>query len=89
MMLTMQKGALKVAHTEDPEPKSKTDIVWTMNEHEYIVRNVPYTKSAAPGEDFFDVNIAITVTALRDLMHEGKIPSEVDFEEVADIEFDW
>ncbi|WP_143565329.1 MULTISPECIES: hypothetical protein [unclassified Sporosarcina] len=70
----------------EPTRLSK-NIIWHIEQTEYVVRNVPYVKHNADGEQFIDANVAITITALRDLMADNLIPNDVNFEDFAHIEF--
>ena len=64
---------------------SKTDLHWIIGNTSYVIRNVPYEQ--IHDEESFDMNTAIKITMLRDLMVEDKIPHDVDFESVVDFEF--
>ena len=65
----------------------KKDINWQTENRLYIVRNVPYLKADNDGEEMLDLDVSITLTALRDLMVENAIPQDVDYMDYADIEF--
>ena len=83
-MITKDREVRKV----NSEPTMLTkDIIWNINQNEYIVRNVPYQELDTDGEDFIDFNVSITITALRDLMVDEAIPKDVNYSDFADIEF--
>lgn len=65
----------------------KKDINWQTENRVYIVRNVPYLKADNDGEEMLDLDVSITLTALRDLMVENTIPQDIDYMDFADIEF--
>ena len=72
----------------DREPTVlKRDIHWEIEDSIYVVRNVPYLEADHDGEELLDVDVSITLTALRDLMVEEAIPLDVDFTDFADIQF--
>ncbi|WP_226682138.1 hypothetical protein [Sutcliffiella horikoshii] len=83
-MVTIDKEVLKVKL----EPKSlKKDIVWQVNQENYIIHNVPYTLNNSKTEEYLDINVTITVTALRDLMVSEQLPSEINFDDFSDVKF--
>lgn len=83
-MLIINREVLKV----DSEPAMlKKDIRWQIEDSVYVVRNVPYLKADYDGEELLDIDVSITLTALRDLMVEAMIPLDVDFTDFADIQF--
>lgn len=47
----------------------------------------PYLEIDTDGEEFIDVNVSITITALRDLMVDKSIPNDVNNSHFATIEF--
>lgn len=65
----------------------KKDIHWQIEDSLYVVRNVPYLQADYDDEEMLDVDVSITLTALRDLMVEESIPLDVDFTDFADIQF--
>ncbi|MBS4224168.1 hypothetical protein [Lederbergia citrea] len=65
----------------------KKDIIWNILEKKYIVRNVPYTVSDTEDEQFLDLDVSMRLTALRDLMFENEIPHDINYEDIAHIEF--
>lgn len=83
-MITVDKEVLKVK--SEPTVLTK-DIIWRIEQNEYIVRNVPYVELDADGAEFLDLDVSITVTALRDLMVGNAIPNDVRYEDFANIEF--
>lgn len=67
----------------------KKDIHWQIANTEYVVRNVPYLKDDSDEEEMLDLDVSITITTLRDLMVENAIPHDVDYEDFADIKFQY
>ncbi|MBS4178816.1 hypothetical protein [Lederbergia citrea] len=65
----------------------KKDITWNILDRKYIVRNVPYTVSDTEDEQFLDLDVSMRLTALRDLMFENEIPHDINYEDIAHIEF--
>jgi hypothetical protein len=65
----------------------KKDLHWSILGKKYVVRNVPYEIYDAESEEFLDLDVVIKLAMIRDLMYENKIPHDIDFEEVADLEF--
>lgn len=73
----------------DTEPSTfKKDIHWYIDETTYVFQNVPYLNADYDGEELLDLEVSITVTALRDLMLEDAIPHDIDYEDFADIEYE-
>ncbi|PLR83591.1 hypothetical protein CVD25_17205 [Bacillus canaveralius] len=84
-MITIDKEVVLKVRSEPT--MLKKDIIWRIDQTEYVVRNVPYVKLDADGEEFLDMDVSVTMTALRDLMVENEIPHDVDYEDFAHIEF--
>lgn len=63
------------------------DITWTIDGVKYTIRNVPYEKHDADGEEFIDLDVAIKLEIIRELMNEDKIPQDVDYSLAEGIEF--
>ncbi|MFD2639132.1 hypothetical protein [Piscibacillus salipiscarius] len=64
------------------------DVQWKINDSKYIIRNVPYLKADYDEEELFDLDVSLTITSLRDLMVENKIPNDVNYEDFADIKLE-
>ena len=64
----------------------KKDVRFTIKNVDYVIRNVPYEEYDCD-EALIDLNVAIKVTALRDLMYGNEIPKDVDFDTFSNIEF--
>lgn len=83
---------MRTLYREVPAVKSETnkptkDIVWSILDKEYAVRNVPYSRLAADGEEFLSLGVSIKLELIRELMLLDEIPNDVDFNDVADIKF--
>ena len=65
----------------------KKNIIWNIEQDEYIVRDVPCIKVDAEDEEFLDLDVSLTVAALRDLMVEELIPNDVNYDDFSHIEF--
>lgn len=63
----------------------KKDIRWKISGSVYVVRNVPYLKAEYDGEELMEMDVSITLTALRDLMVEEAIPHDINYDDFADI----
>ncbi|HBI05156.1 MAG TPA: hypothetical protein DDY49_14135 [Paenibacillaceae bacterium] len=63
------------------------DVTWSISGIEYIVRNVPYSMLSAIDSEFLDLDVSIRLTAIRDLMVENEIPHDINYEDLAHIEF--
>lgn len=61
-------------------------VVWTIDGKQYIVEKVPYSELNAEENEYFDVDVAIRLTMLRELMFMRDIPSKVDYSIVANFE---
>lgn len=57
-----------------------------MLDSQYIVRNVPITVSD-DGEKCLDFDVSFKLTTLRDLMYEGKIGKQVNYNDYDGIVF--
>lgn len=62
------------------------DVVWDINGKQYIVKNVPYSELQAEENEYFDMDVSIRLTMLRDLMFMEEIPPEIDYNIVANFE---
>lgn len=67
--------------------KYKKDYKLSISNVEYCVRNVPFTELDAYGDEFFSIGVSVKLAAIIELMVENKIPHEVNFDDVADIQF--
>jgi len=65
---------------------SKKVFKWDMDGTEYKILNVPYERIDTEGEEFVDLDVAIKMEMVRELMIAEKIPSVVDFNVVANFE---
>ncbi|MEK4025413.1 hypothetical protein [Sporosarcina sp. FSL W7-1283] len=65
----------------------KKDLEWTIEDTLYVIRNVPHEIYDGYDDGLIDMSVAIKVSMLRDLMVENKIPHDVDYEVVKDVEF--
>lgn len=63
------------------------DIVWRILDKELTVRNVPYSKIDAEGEEFFSVGVSLKLDLIKELMLHEEIPYDVDFTDVSDVKF--
>lgn len=64
----------------------KKDIHWTMENVDYVVRNVPYE---ILDEEVINLDVAIKLELIRELMYENEIPHDVDFDKVADLKVEY
>lgn len=62
------------------------DVVWNIDGKQYIVQNVPYSELKAEENEYFDMDVSIRLTMLRDLMYIKEIPSIIDYGIVANFE---
>jgi hypothetical protein len=60
-------------------------VKWSILNEEYTVSNVPYL--VIDGEEFFDSNVSILLTTLKELMLENKISKDIDYAKLVGIEF--
>jgi len=67
--------------------KQMKDIVWSVRDKEFTVRNVPYSKYEADGEEFISLGVSLKLEMIKKLMLQDEIPYDVDFTEVADLNF--
>lgn len=68
---------------------SKRVFSWDMDGTEYKILNVPYERIDTEGEEFVDLDVAVKMEMVRELMAAERIPSVVDFEVVANLEIDF
>lgn len=78
----MVKEVTKVKH----ETTLTKNIVWNIQNKEYKVKNVPYVELDAEEKNYFNMDVSIRLTMLRDLMVMNEIPNVVDYSLVADFE---
>lgn len=64
----------------------KKDYIWKLNGEYYIIRNIPFYVSEN-AEDSVDASVALKVATLKELMTENKIPKDIDFEKMKDVEY--
>lgn len=79
---------MSTAYKEVPEMVQKVqkkDLVWNINGTEYKVLNVPTYKMNAEEEEYYDMEVSIKLSMIKDLMFAKEIPNIVDFNEIADI----
>lgn len=65
----------------------KRDFILEKDGKKYTIKNVPYEEYEAEGEEFVDAGVAVKLEMILVLMYDSKIPDEVDFEEIKDLEF--
>lgn len=65
----------------------KKDVKWSISEVEYIVRNVPYYETNSEAGESISVGVSLKLAMIRDLMVANEIPTDVDFDLVADLKF--
>ncbi|WP_407269679.1 hypothetical protein [Radiobacillus sp. PE A8.2] len=69
------------------QPVLTQDVHWNINGTNYVIRNVPYFTYDNDDEKLLDLDVSITMTALKDLMVQGKMPKDINFENFAHIKF--
>jgi len=62
----------------------KKEIVWNISDTEYKVRNVPY--SVFNDEEFYDLDVTLKLSMIKDLMVQEEIPTTIDFEKVTNLD---
>lgn len=83
----MLKSLVKEVAVMKPEPTLLTkDVVWNIDGKQYVVKNVPYSELKAEENEYFDMEVSIRLTMIRDLMYMNEIPSVIDYSVVADFE---
>lgn len=65
----------------------KKDIFWTIKDIRYVIRNVPYIEADYDHEELLDLDTAVKLEMIGHLMVENEIPHDVDFDDIADLEF--
>lgn len=65
----------------------RTDVKFSIEGTDYIIRSVPCEKFDYDDELYFNIGDSIKMAMIRDLMVEDKIPHDVDFRKVEDFEF--
>ncbi|MGG0308343.1 hypothetical protein ABEY43_06985 [Priestia megaterium] len=63
----------------------KKDFVFSILDNNYTIRNVPYIKLDAEGEEFMSAGVSLKVAIIRDLMYANEIPHNVNFDDVSDL----
>ncbi len=77
----------EVSGMKNETNKQTKDIVWNVFDRELTVRNVPYSKIDAEGEEFISIGTSLKLELIKELMLHDEIPYEVDFSDVADLKF--
>ncbi|WP_143083022.1 hypothetical protein [Salibacterium qingdaonense] len=67
--------------------KPTKDIVWSVVDKEFAVRNVPFSRMDADGEEFLSLGVSAKLELIRELMLNDEVPHDVNFEDVADLKF--
>ncbi|WP_433595430.1 hypothetical protein [Lysinibacillus xylanilyticus] len=62
------------------------NVVWNIDGKQYVVENVPYSELKAEENEYFDMDVSIRLTMLRDLIFMEEIPSKIDYSIVANFE---
>jgi len=62
----------------------KKEIVWNISDTEYKVRNVTY--SVFNDEEFYDLDVTLKLSMIKDLMVQEEIPTTIDFEKVTNLD---
>lgn len=84
-MLSIKEGLdVKIEPTTTQKYK---DVVWKIDDNYFVVKNVPHMQFEGNYEEYVDSNVSIILFAIRDLMLEGQLPNEVDFERYKNIQF--
>ncbi|MDN4608187.1 hypothetical protein [Sporosarcina highlanderae] len=83
----MHKTIVREVAAMKPGTKSLTkDVKWTIDEKAYVVKNVPYSILPAEENEYFDMDVSIRLTMIRDLMYMNEIPAVIDYSVVSDFE---
>ena len=65
------------------------DMEWSFLGSDFRIRNVPYTKIESDGEAFLDIETAIKLEMIIELMYTKSIASVVDYKVVSNLELDF
>lgn len=65
---------------------AKIDFEWSNAGVKYVIRNVPCLNDENK-EESFSLDVTLKMAALKDLMFDGKISKDVDFEEFSGIKY--
>lgn len=71
--------------SETNQPKK--DIVWSIEDKKYAVRNVPYFRIDAEDEEFLSIGVSVKLELIRTLMLMNKVPNDIDFTDITDLKF--
>lgn len=66
----------------------KKDFHITIEGVHYVIRNVPYEEHDCEGEVFYNLGVCIKIEIIFSLMYDNVIPKDVNFDLVADEDFD-
>ncbi|MCJ7843384.1 hypothetical protein MUB24_21400 [Lederbergia sp. NSJ-179] len=69
-----------------PETTLTKDVIWYIDGKKYVIQNVPYSKLQAEEEEYFDMDVSVRLTILRDLMYMNDIPLIIDYKLVEGFE---
>jgi hypothetical protein len=67
----------------------RIDLHWTMENINYVIRNVPYEMLDVEDEEVINLDVAIKLELIRELMYTNQIPHDVDFDKVSDLELEY
>lgn len=82
---TVHKTLVREVAAMKPGTKSlKKDVKWYLGERAYVVKNVPYSILPAEENEYFEMDVSIRLTMIRDLMYMNEIPSVIDYNVVSD-----
>ena len=62
----------------------KKEVIWNISDIEYKVRNFPY--SVFNDEEFYDLDVTLKLSMIKDLMVQEEIPTTIDFDKVANFD---
>ncbi|WP_150268985.1 hypothetical protein [Paenibacillus tepidiphilus] len=65
---------------------STKNVTWDIEGNKYEIQNVPFKSLNADGEEFINIDVAIKLEMIKELMVNNRIPNTVDFSLVADLE---
>ncbi|MGE6833652.1 hypothetical protein ACQKGA_28270 [Priestia megaterium] len=77
------------AVTEQTVSRSKKEFVWVMDGIEFKISNVPCERLDKNSEEVVDLEVAIKIEMLRELMIAKRIPQQVNYEVVAKLPLDF
>jgi hypothetical protein len=69
--------------------KHMQDVSWEIEQKKYVIHNVPFkVYQEYFNDEVYHSDVTLKLLLLKDLMEADEIPSNIDFQEAMDIQFE-